>query len=925
LRQFPNICVKHIPSHWGYEQAYSQIEAGLKKIQTPIDAIFGLSDPIALAARDILGSLGRGEKHTLIAGVNGDPLALAALADGSLSATVEISLLEIGSQAVELAYRAARQESLPDHFSYRLNLITAANLTEVALRKLLAIANLPTRLLGVNRQVEQNRLTQLEISAAINRRVGALLDRHQLSREIADLIRDNYGYDHVQLFMWSPKDEVFILEQGNLGESLVEKTVIPLGKSGILGEVLRQNEPIFIPDTRYSHRFPPDPNWPDTLSRMVLPVRLGETILGILDLHSQHNTLHLRQELIGLQPLADQLGIAIRNAELYAEAVQARAAAEKADQLKTRLLANVSHELRAPLNVILGYSQSALSKPNPYAIELPDMLRQDIGYIFRSCEHLTRLINDLLDLSRAEIDQLDLFPETIPTRSFLEDVFHSMADTSLGEVDWQLRLPNRLPIIQADSVRLRQILFNLLSNAGKYTVSGKIVLGAEVDPPHLHIWVQDTGLGIPAELEERIFEPFVTVERLGHRGEGIGLGLSITRRLVTLHGGIMSLESQPEQGSTFHVYLPLPNLSGKFSAPAAGMLKPVLLVLSTRQEISQTFMNLATQMRLPIQKISAPEQLDAILKETTPSILAWDMLNAHHDEWELVEYIRAHPQLCQLPFVVYREESDGDVETTEVLIKPIAGKTLLEAINALRPARGSGPILIVDDEVEACEFYQRMLNDALPGHPVLSAENGAVALALMQKTIPSLVILDLMMPEIDGFLVLERMRSRIETRLVPVLVMSGKLLSTDDIKRLNYARVTFQSKELLSNNEVGALLKKIFGPDESLPQPTSILVKAAIAYLHQNYALPVTRQGIAQAVGVSSNYLSRIFHQEVGLSAWDCLNRFRILRAKELLRNSTDTIITIAMRVGFDDSAYFSRIFRKHTGQSPQSYRQTVK
>jgi signal transduction histidine kinase/AraC-like DNA-binding protein/ABC-type sugar transport system substrate-binding protein len=924
LRDFPAMRIKHMPSYWRYEQAYPQIEAALKHIQPPVDAVFGLSDPIALAARDVLRSLGWMRKDTLIAGVNGDPLALVALAEGSLSATVETSPLEFGSQAVELAYRAARKEVLPAHFSYRPRLVTAENLTEVALQKLLAIADLPTRLVGVNRQLEQNRLSQMETSAAINRRVGGLLDRHQLSQEIADLIRANYGYDHVQLFMWSPEDEAFILEPGTSDDSPAPKMVIPLDKSGILGEALRRNQPIFIPDTRYSYRFPPDPNWPDTLSRVVLPIRVGETMLGLLDLHSRQHALHSHQELVGLQPLADQLGIAIRNAELYAEAVHARAVAEKADQLKTRLLANVGHELRAPLNVILGYSQSALSQPNPYRIELPADLRRDMGYIFQSCEHLTRLINDLLDLSRAEIDQLDLFPEMIPTRAFLEEVFYTMADTCPGEVAWQLRLPDRLPVIQADPVRLRQILLNLLSNASKFTPSGQIVLGAATEPPHLHLWVQDTGLGIPLELQERIFEPFTTVERLGRRSEGIGLGLSITRRLVALHGGMMSLESQTGQGSTFHVYLPLPNLSGKFSAPPAGMLKPVLLLLSTGGEISPTFLDLAAHMDLPMRKISAPGQLDAILKETTPCVLAWDMLNARRDEWELVEHIRGHPRLCQLPFIVYREEAGGQVETTEVLVKPVAGQTLLEAIHALRPDRRAGPILIVDDEAEARAFYQHIVNQALPGHAVLCAENGTLALAAMQETPPSLVILDLMMPEIDGFTVLEEMRSRPETRQVPVLVMSGKLLSMDDIRRLDYARVTFQSKELLSNDEAVALLKKVLEPGEALPQPTSVLVKAAIAYLHQNYALPMTRQEIARAVGVSSNYLSRIFRQEVGLSAWDCLNRFRILKAQELLRNSTHTITAIATQVGFNDSAYFSRVFRKHTGQSPQSYRQTA-
>ncbi|MCB0167292.1 MAG: DNA-binding response regulator, partial [Anaerolineae bacterium] len=179
-----------------------------------------------------------------------------------------------------------------------------------------------------------------------------------------------------------------------------------------------------------------------------------------------------------------------------------------------------------------------------------------------------------------------------------------------------------------------------------------------------------------------------------------------------------------------------------------------------------------------------------------------------------------------------------------------------------------------------------------------------------------------MMPEVDGFRVLEKMRSNPETRHVPVLVMSGKLLSMDDINRLDYANVTFQSKGLLTNEEAAALLTEILQPGETLSQPTSILVKATIAYLHQNYALSITREDIAEAVGVSSNYLSKIFHEEVRLSAWDYLNRLRIQKAKELLDNTTDTITSIATQVGFDDSAYFSRVFKKYTAQSPRSYRE---
>jgi len=416
LRKYSGIAFDHIPSLWRYEQALPQIQSAMRRFDRPFDAIFGMSDSLALAARDAGQTLGLVNKHTIIAGINGDPLALAAIAEGSMSATVETAAWDFGTRLVELACQAANHEELPDHFDYKMRLITAENVAEVALQKLIAIAGIPSRLVGVNRQLEQNRLTQLETSAAINRRVGSLLDRQQLSLEIANLIRSNYNYDRVQLFLWSEKEKLLVLDEP--APSSGGKICIPLEESGLLAEALLLNQTIFIPDTRHSNRFPHDPN-PEIQSRVILPIPFGDKILGLLDLHGQKPKVHQRQELIGLQLLSDQLGIAMRNAELYSEALQAKASAEKADQLKTRLLANVSHELRAPLNVIVGYSQAALKVPNPYHTELPPEVLHDFEHIFHSGEHLIRLINDLLDLSRAEIDALDLFPETFNPRPFL--------------------------------------------------------------------------------------------------------------------------------------------------------------------------------------------------------------------------------------------------------------------------------------------------------------------------------------------------------------------------------------------------------------------------------------------------------------------------------------------------------------------------
>ena len=255
------------------------------------------------------------------------------------------------------------------------------------------------------------------------------------------------------------------------------------------------------------------------------------------------------------------------NLDLYRQAVHARAEAEKADHLKTQLLANVSHDLRAPLNVILGYTETALTNPQQYGIALPAELVGDLHHIRSSAEYLVRIINDLLDLTRAEINELDLYPKMIDPHTLLQTIFENMLESleTSPRVAWQLQTPPHLPLVQADPDRLRQILFSLLTNAHQHTDEGHIVLGAEAEPPYFHIWVQDTGSGIPANLQDRIFEPFVTGESEQQRRQGIGLGLSITRQLVSLHMGVMSLESAPGTGSTFHVYLPLPTLSGEYA------------------------------------------------------------------------------------------------------------------------------------------------------------------------------------------------------------------------------------------------------------------------------------------------------------------------------------------------------------------------
>jgi signal transduction histidine kinase/AraC-like DNA-binding protein len=691
LRCHPAVSLTHVPTPWTYDPAYSKLRTALHELTAPFDGIFGISDSLALAGRDAAQAAGLTTDAAVVVGINGDPLALAAIIEGTMAATVETPAAELGRQLMDFAYRAAAGEPLPLHFSYKPRLVTRENAAAVAAEKLVTSAIVPSRLVGFSRDLEAQRLKQLETSLAIGQRLGSILDRQQLSHDIAETIRANYGYDRVLVYLWAESEQMLVLDVP--GEPVSAQTRLSLARSGLLGETLQRNQPTFIPDMQRSQRCPPDPRLPNCRSRVILPIRFGQQVLGLLDLQSSLSTQHSHIDLVGLQVLGDLLGVAMRNAELYGEAIAAQDEAVRTSELKARLLANVSNELRTPLNIIQGYSQAALASPNPYEVDLPAGLLRDLRHIYRSSEHLGRLISDLLDLSRAEINDLDIFPETIAVNAFLEDVFHAMSGglPPRAEVEWRLELPESLPEIRADPQRLRQVLFNLLSNAHKFTEQGHITLGALTTATHLHLWVDDTGIGIPLKQQQHIFRAFMTAERPRRPLEGLGLGLRVTHELVRLHGGTITFTSMPGAGTTFHFYLPLP----------------------------------------------APES---------------------------------------------------------------RGERIVEA---------------------------------------------------------------------------------------PLSILPG---------------------------------------DANLPPHANELTRQTVAYLRQNCADEfLSRAVIAAHVAVSESYLTRTFRRDLGIAPWEYLTRYRIEQAKALLRVTNLTVTEIAHQVGYNDSAYFSRVFHQETGRSPLAFRRQVR
>jgi signal transduction histidine kinase/AraC-like DNA-binding protein/CheY-like chemotaxis protein len=609
------------------------------------------------------------------------------------------------------------------------------------------------------------------------------------------------------------------------------------------------------------------------------------------------------------EELRAYLSSALRGITLYNEAENARKSAEKADIIKTRLLANVSHELRSPLNLILGHVRNAERRADS------DLLGE-LAHIEANARNQLRVVNDLLDLSRAEIDELDLHMEYLDIAPILRGVFQDFTGSleGGGTVEWRLDVPIRLPLVLVDPARLRQILLNLLSNSARHTVKGVVEIGATIEPERLHLWVRDSGCGIPADQQERIFEPFVSSVSGSSVPGGIGLGLSIARHMVALHLGQLTLDSELGRGSTFHVNLPLPNLARSTPRTAEGG-DSVLVCISHAAETPSEIKALAASSGLPVILVSRIEDLELRLPDKKPAILAWDMAGAQPGDWLLIKRLRQFPTLFQTPFMAFGAPGTG---MTGFLSKTPHEENLLDIIARACPAIDAGPVFIVDDEPEARDALAVSLAAELCGHRIRVFGSGKAALEAMESEIPGLVILDFAMPELNGADVLDRMRMDMRLTHVPVMVLSNKAFDSEDIARLERnTRVVLQHKGVWTEAETGASVSRILYGAEFQPAHASALVKRALLYLNGHYSEPITRWQVAGAVNVSEDYLSRIFSRELGISPWDYLIRYRVWQAGRLLVGTGDSIGVIAARTGFSDQAYFSRVFRKITGQTP--------
>ena len=492
-----------------------------------------------------------------------------------------------------------------------------------------------------------------------------------------------------------------------------------------------------------------------------------------------------------LKEALDALAHANRQLALtYDKLAAARLLAEEARRTKAAFVANVSHEFRTPLNMIVGLVDMILKAPNLYGEELPPSLLKDLEIVGRNCEHLSSMINDVLDLSRIESGRPSLHRESVCLPDVIEEALAVVRSlTEKRGLDLQAIVPDDLPEVYCDRTRIRQVILNFVSNAARFTERGGITVQAAGDDGFVTVSVTDTGPGISPEEARRIFEPFYQGSTLVRRqGNGTGLGLSISKQFVELHGGTMWMESQVGAGSTFAFRLPASPPLEPTSPPERWLTEgwverrtsPSLLEAKLGQrfvlcdatgELEPLFSHCDDQGEyVPTQGL---EQAVAEMRRSPAQALVIN--HAPMDElWRRM--IRARQELPDTPILGCvlppKAELALAAGAAGYLLKPVTREDLMRALTTLgRPVR---EVLLVDDDPDVLALFTRMIETSDHTARVRTAPSGQQALAEARRQAPDVVLLDILMPNQDGWQTLEAFQEEDALRGVPIIIVSAQ-------------------------------------------------------------------------------------------------------------------------------------------------------
>ena len=518
-----------------------------------------------------------------------------------------------------------------------------------------------------------------------------------------------------------------------------------------------------------------------------------------------------------------------------AERKRAEEAAEEANQSKSAFLANMSHELRTPLNAIIGYSEMLIEEAEDLGHEefVPDVQK-----IHSSGKHLLVLINNILDLSKVEAGKMELHPETFHIPSMIEDVVSTVQPLVAKNANsLEVHCDDDLDTVHTDLTKLRQVLFNLLSNACKFTEKGTIFLDVTRVLEDGSRWftfsVRDTGIGMSAGQLAKLFQAFSQVhDPTGSSYGGTGLGLVISKRFCQMMGGDISVVSKSGEGSTFTIRLPAdPQIQEEAPVePSEQRAVPLpeeantVLVIDDDPVVQDLMRRLLSKEGFRVETASAGDEGLKRAGELHPDVITLDVMMPSMDGWAVLSALKADPELADIPVIMLTimdsKHMGYTLGASDYLTKPIDRDRLVTILNKYRHDLASFRVLLVEDDAETREILRHTLEKS--GCTVTEAGNGRVALEQITADKPALILLDLMMPEMDGFQFVAEMRKHEKWRSIPVVVITAKDITSEDRLRLNgyvekiLQKETHTSEKLLA--EVRDLVVASVGRESSAGQ-----------------------------------------------------------------------------------------------------------
>ena len=666
------------------------------------------------------------------------------------------------------------------------------------------------------------RANQLETAAEIAQQASSTLDTDALINRAVNLIRDRFGYYHSSIFLLEGDTAYVAASTGDAGKQLVESkhTLTIEQGSSIIGHVCDTGEPLIVNDISLHPTHRPHPLLQDTKAELGIPLKIGDRVTGALDVQSLQANVFTTDDVAVLQTLADQIAIALDNARSYELSQQAVAEIREVDRLKSEFLANMSHELRTPLNSIIGFSRVIIK-----GIDGPitDLQEQDLQAIHHSGQHLLDMINNILDVSKIEAGKMEINIEEVELPAVIEGVI-ATARGLVKEKPIQLlnNTPDELPLVNADRTRVRQIMLNLLQNAAKFTDEGSIVVSVEqiiepsTDTPFLKVIVTDTGIGISMEDQSKLFERFSQVDSsLTRKVGGTGLGLSITKHLVEMQGGDINVESTVDKGSSFWFTLPLAQ-EEVVKIPARIEDIPVgakiIISIDDDENIIDLYQRYLKNHGFHVVGITNPVNVLEQIQTLQPYAITLDIMMPNKDGWQVIEEIKANPLTSHIPVIICSIIEDRDrayqLGAVDYLVKPILEDDMAETFKRLKLPQDTkfNEILVIDDDPNVFQLVEIALRNEA-GYILKYANGGFAGLEILEKTEPAAVILDLMMPDLDGFSILETMQGDPRLRNIPVIILTAADLTIEENEKIISTKREVLKKDLFKGEQLINILE----------------------------------------------------------------------------------------------------------------------